>query len=199
MISSVLAALKIDGWMEPEELRWLASTAASLPPGSVAIEVGSWKGRSTKAIAGALSPGSVLYAVDHWKGSAGERLGTQREALNLGADVMFETFSRNLSQEISFGRVVPVRADSAEGAQVLSKRLPGRAQWVFLDGDHEYEPTKRDIILYRALLAPGGILSGHDYWQDHPGVRRAVDEAVPGFAIGARSIWWRKWACGSST
>jgi predicted O-methyltransferase YrrM len=136
-----------------------------------------------------LPAGAVLYAVDHWEGSETERLSTQYEALQLGPDVMMDVFRRNLHQELVSGKVIPIRATSVEGAKVLREKIPGGADWVFLDGDHEYEPTARDIRLYRALLRPGGLLSGHDYWPDHPGVRRAVDQDVPGAAVFVRSIW----------
>ena len=50
---------------------------------------------------------------------------------------------------------------------------------VFIDADHSYETTKRDIELWAPKVKPGGILGGHDYNNpDYPqwGVARAVTE-----------------------
>lgn len=184
MNAAVHEAMRIQGWMEPEELEWLAATAAGC---KWIIEVGSWKGRSTKALA--MSTPGVVWAVDTWEGAETERLDSQREALNLGFDIMFGVFKANLAREIALGKVVPVVSESHLAIDEMQGRTGGNVDMVFLDGDHEYEAVKRDIELYRALVRPGGILCGHDYWHDHPGVVRAVNESVKGFKVAARSIW----------
>jgi predicted O-methyltransferase YrrM len=182
-MNAVEEALKIHGWMEPEELAWLAETASGCKK---IIEVGSWKGRSTKAIA--MSTPGIVYCVDTWEGSESERLDSQREALTLGFNVMFGIFRANLSPEIAAGKVVPVVCDSKDAVARLVD-LAGLIDMVFLDGDHEYEAVKRDIALYRPFVRPGGILCGHDYWHDHAGVIQAVNESVPMFKVAVRSIW----------
>jgi len=45
---------------------------------------------------------------------------------------------------------------------------------VFIDGDHKYEEVLRDIEAWYPLVRNGGILCGHDYSKDHPGVSKAV-------------------------
>lgn len=184
MNAAVQAAMKIQGWMEPEELGWLAITAAGCKK---IIEVGSWKGRSTKAIA--ISTPGVVYCVDTWEGAESERLDSQREALDLGFDVMFGIFRENLSPEIAAGKVVPVVSESHLALKRLLDITGGNVDMVFLDGDHEYDAVKRDIALYRQLVRPGGILCGHDYWHDHPGVVQAVNESLTGVKVMVRSIW----------
>jgi predicted O-methyltransferase YrrM len=180
-------ASAIQGWMEPEELLWLIDAAKGK---KLIVEVGSWKGRSTKALA--LSCAGAVYAVDHWEGSEDERFASQNEAVRIGADLMLDIFKKNLAPEIASGKVIPIQADSEEAMPLVEKALAGRkADMVFLDGDHRYEPTKRDIENYRKFLEPGGLLCGHDYWHDHPGVVQAVNETVPGFKQGARAIWYK--------
>jgi predicted O-methyltransferase YrrM len=183
----LLAALPIQGWMEPEELAWLMQVAQGK---KTIVEIGSWKGRSTKVLA--LSCAGTVYAIDHWEGSEGERCSTQNEAVRLGHELMFDIFRKNLAPEIAAGKVIPIKADSADAPPLLEKALAGnKADMVFVDGDHEYEPTKRDIAAYRKFLAPDGLLCGHDYWHDHPGVVQAVNETVLGFQRGARSLWYK--------
>ncbi len=59
-----IAIPKIQGWMGPKALRWLARRAARHRQ---VIEVGVWRGRTTKVLAAAC-PGTV-WAVDHWLGA----------------------------------------------------------------------------------------------------------------------------------
>lgn len=69
----------------------------------------------------------------------------------------------------------------------------------FIDGDHSYEQTKKDILAWWPLVAPGGYLGGHDYRADkNYGVIQAVDEFVSemGFQLelGENYTWFvRKW------
>ncbi|MFI5401331.1 MAG: class I SAM-dependent methyltransferase, partial [Planctomycetota bacterium] len=73
-------------------------------------------------------------------------------------------------------RVRIVVASSAEGAELcgIEAWAPG---FVYLDGDHREEAVLADIDLWWPLVAPGGILAGHD-WEDCPewqdGIRAAV-------------------------
>lgn len=48
--------------------------------------------------------------------------------------------------------------------------------FVYIDGNHDYEFVVKDISLYYPKLKMGGLLSGHDY--DYESVKRAVNEFV---------------------
>lgn len=69
---------------------------------------------------------------------------------------------------------------------------------VFIDADHTYESVVQDIAAWWPLVAPGGIFAGHDFnFTDHPGVVRAVMEAVDANLFGdttlhlERGVKWR--------
>jgi hypothetical protein len=49
--------------------------------------------------------------------------------------------------------------------------------FIYIDACHEYESTKRDIELALPLLKSKGVIAGHDYQPEHPGVVKAVNEA----------------------
>lgn len=186
-LTAVQAACGIQGWMTAPELEWLAKTAETR---RTIIEVGSWKGRSTKALA--YSTSGVVYAVDHFAGSKDELSSSHAEASRLGSDAIYDAFRANLATEIKVGRVVPVRSDSLEAIPILQKLLmEKKADMIFIDCDHSYEAVKADIAAYMPLLADGGILCGHDFEEGGPGVMKAVNELVPGFLIGAGTIWFR--------
>jgi len=57
--------------------------------------------------------------------------------------------------------------------------IPNKLDFVYIDGNHNYEYVKDDIKNYWPKLRKGGILCGHDY-QDprHPGVTKAVHEFI---------------------
>lgn len=59
--------------------------------------------------------------------------------------------------------------------------VPAYVDWVFIDGNHDYEFVLNDLKLYEPLIRPGGIMSGHDYTTPKDGVRRAVNEYVKMF------------------
>jgi len=65
--------------------------------------------------------------------------------------------------------------------------------FVYIDGNHQYEYVKKDITLYYPLVKQGGILGGHDY-PTIPGVARAVDEFVEQHGrLGFYTVfpdWW---------
>lgn len=181
-VDVVTEAEKIDGWMSTAELRWLSEQAKTH---KVIVEVGSWKGRSTKALTA--TPG-VVYAVDHWLGSQNEQ-GTFHVEAARGEDI-FGVFKANFSREIEVGKVVVERLEATDAARWL-KEHDIRPDMIFIDGEHSTEAVKRDIGLFRPLLAPGGLLCGHDYLVPNwASVVAAVDEVVPGRKIIEGTTIW---------
>ena len=59
--------------------------------------------------------------------------------------------------------------------------------------EHTYEAVKRDISAWRKKVKKGGILSGHDYSQNWPGVVMAVNESFDKLDINTiGACWWVK-------
>ena len=48
--------------------------------------------------------------------------------------------------------------------------------FVFIDADHVYDNVKKDILAWLPKIKPGGIIAGHDFCPEHPGVEQAVRE-----------------------
>ena len=184
-------AVGVTGWMIEGELRWLIEQASTR---RTIIEIGSWKGRSTKALA--LSALGVVYSVDHWLDGPVPQSATRLwdsdwlEVSYRGSGTVKAEFERNLAPELASGKCVMVVVESRKGVAKVLDLLGGRkADMVFIDGDHQYEMVKEDILLWRPLLADGGLLCGHDYpW---PGVYKAVAELVPNHRfLHDTSIWY---------
>lgn len=181
-------ARQIPGWMHPDELRWLAERAQTA---DLIIEIGSWKGRSTRAL-GDNCDGHI-YVIDNWKDPLEDTDQTNQELKERGSDAIHAEWRENLADLIATRTVRLIRQPSPGALTELKRRLPTRrADLVFIDADHTYEGCLRDIHAYAQLVKPGGILAGHDYGvKAHPGVKRAVDEVFGARAEkGPRTIWF---------
>jgi len=180
-------ALKIFGWMSEQELFWLAKQAKER---KCIVEVGSFHGRSTRAMAD--NTFGQIFAVDTWAGAPEQRRLFAQETRNA-----YTAFEYNLLDHISSLHVQAIRKDSQAAAAGWNGNL--RPDMIFIDAAHDYESVKADIQAWSKILAPGGLLCGHDYGPtaDTPagdvwGVTQAVEELVPDFQQGPNSIWYRQ-------
>jgi beta-1,4-mannosyl-glycoprotein beta-1,4-N-acetylglucosaminyltransferase len=171
-ILKIEKALSVDGFMSDLELSWIAKQAKIFP---VVIEVGSWKGRSTRSW-GDNSCGKV-YAIDHWKGTEDERETFHIEVKEMNGDKIYFTFLSNNYDLIENGKVLPIRMDSINAAKFLTDKGI-QADMIFIDGGHTYEEVKKDIDIWLPLVKETGFIAGHDYFHEHhwPGVKQAVTE-----------------------
>jgi hypothetical protein len=176
--SNIGKAAQIDGWMSIPELSWLAAQA--MQHRSI-FEIGSWKGRSTRALADNTS--GRVHAVDTWNGSA-----EHQGMAELQDDALFDEFKANTAD---LKNVVITRCESLREARNVTQLGP-LPDMVFIDGSHDYENVKADIQAWKPLLTKDGLLCGHDYsW---PGVKQAVDELLPEAKVApGTTIWfWRE-------
>jgi predicted O-methyltransferase YrrM len=60
---------------------------------------------------------------------------------------------------------------------------------VMIDANHEYSFVKDDIAAWFSKVKPGGLIAGHDFGLEHPGVIKAVIEAFPSFNVMRCSPW----------
>lgn len=161
------------GWMSYIELEWLARQAQKHQK---IVEIGSFMGRSTRALAD--NTAGVVVAVDDFKGPRDKSLP------DFLRQNLLELFLYNVADLAQVGKVITVAADHGEVNVDFSPDM------VFLDGSHEYEDVKRDILMWHNRITPGGLLCGHDY-TNMDTVRAAVDELVKGPQVAkGTSIWY---------
>ena len=156
-----------DGWMSHEELEFLRH-AASLSES--VVEIGSWKGRSTKALLeGCKGP---VWAVDHFKGSEDYNDSTLVIARE---EPVFEIFKKNVGH---YPNLRILQMDSAYAASMIPD---GSVDMAFIDSDHRYEQVKAEIK--RWLPKARFIVALHDYCDEWPGVKQAVEESFEKFHV----------------
>lgn len=94
-------------------------------------------------------------------------------------------------------RVRMYEMDSFEAASAL---LPWEkpADFIYIDGAHDYKNVLADIRNFLPLLSPNGIIAGHDYDIEHPGVMEAVNELSDGRQVYLTSDRLASWYCYAS-
>lgn len=145
-------------------------------PGRI-IEIGSWEGRSTIALAHATR--RPIHAVDTWEGSPGEI----SAELAAGRDV-YSRWVANVSMATE-GNVVEHRMGWRDYRLLDSSPVA----LLFIDAEHTYREVADNIDAYLDLMSPGGIICGDD--AHHPPIIQAVTERFP-FAYRTASLWVHK-------
>lgn len=141
---------------------------AKVPTNSVGAELGVAAGDFTKDILEVVSPQS-LHLVDIW---GSERYGQE----------LFLKVSNQFSSEINSEKVFIHRNLSTEAAEIFSDKY---FDWIYIDTDHSYDTTYKELILYKDKVKDDGLILGHDYtmgnWVNR--FRYGVMEAVHNFCV----------------
>ena len=156
---------KLPGMLSNTEVECLFHLGQFNDCQGVIVEIGSWKGKSTVALA--LGAAKVcdekIYAIDPHLVMPEEGYHTDTKA----------EFLANLQTAGVADRVVPMIMTSEAAAQGWQK--PVRLLWI--DGDHRYASANLDFLLWEPHLAEGGILAMHDTIRK-PGPKRVLWEHV---------------------
>lgn len=132
----------------------------------VGVEIGTDRGGYAKDICERY-PELKLYTIDPWKAyTEGPEEKSQFEV-----DEIYKIAQATLEP---YKNCTIIRETSIEAV----KRFNANSiDFVFIDGNHEYEYVYQDIVEWTKIVRPGGIVSGHDYREDK--VRKyGVIEAV---------------------
>lgn len=158
----------------------------------IAVEIGSWHGRSARAMADHLPEGGMLYCCDTWNGSSGEPQNHASAQARAGDDAFIQ-FTQNNADHILAGRIIPIRMSSVNAAAFFAAQGV-QFDMVFIDADHSRAGITADIEAWQPLVKEGGLLCGHDYNNYQPDwveVVQVVDEKFPEVRVaGHTSIWF---------
>lgn len=178
--------MSIDGQISRVEAKVLMDLAKSTPPETVIVEIGSYRGRSTIALAfGSLAGvGNPVYAIDphlKFQGILGGCFGPADQA----------EFYQNVATS-NVGEIVSVVSlPSIAAARSWSDR---NISLLWVDGDHSYKAVREDFEAWEAYVINGGKIAFHD--NTVPGVQTLIREltcaknVVPVGVVGSLS-WFK--------
>ena len=158
----------IEGWLSEPEGRLLYELARNCTGRGVIVEIGSWKGRSTIALAIGLRDGGgtgVVYAIDPHT--------AEPDRPTAGPPVTVDDFNRNI-RRAGIASKVELLLMTSHAARPQFR--DGSVDVLFVDGSHQYEDVLQDIRDWQNSMRPGSIVAFND--PHYPGVYRALREQV---------------------
>lgn len=148
--------------------------AQELKNNDIFVEVGGFLGKSASYIARRttdLRKDVTIIVVDNLFGVA------EPAFADVCGSVQAKTILDNFEAVGIETRCHLLTMPSPQAANVFADNSLGA---VFIDGNHDYEPAKADILAWWPKIKPGGYMCGHDYCATFPGVIRAVTEIFGG-------------------
>lgn len=187
-----------DAWYPDEQIAQLRACANSTVhlTGSV-VEVGSWKGKSTIALAQVFDP-DIVCAVDTWRGSIDES--PDHETVRIIAQQNIrEVFQSNV-RIYGLPNIQMYVMDWREFfTNYRTRTFRDGIRFLHLDGSHDYHSVFDNIQAALPHIVPGGMICGDDILTAHAGrtdlyggVEKAVRDALPGYGQNGNFWWWRK-------
>lgn len=156
------------GFMPADEGQALFDSALQFLRGGVAVEIGTYCGRSTVLLgAAAAHTGSVLYTVDHHHGSEEHQPGWEFHDTTMvdtvsGRFDTLPTFRRTLDAAGLDDTIVAVVGKSP----VVARGWRTPLELLFIDGGHSEEAAQADFEGWAKWVSVGGALIIHDVFPD---------------------------------
>ncbi|KAJ6840562.1 uncharacterized protein M6B38_310230 [Iris pallida] len=145
------------------------------------IELGTFLGASALHVASLtrnLSLPTLILCLDDFRGWPGFRARLRRDlpAPRHGDSLLLHQFMLHVADAGETARVIPMPFSTGSSLAAL-------CEWgvygdlIEVDAGHDFHSAWADINMAYAVLRPGGVLFGHDYFTvaDDRGVRRAVN------------------------
>jgi hypothetical protein len=134
---------------------------AALPADARVVEVGCGGCHSLGYLLDVAPKTWTIYSIDPYVGEG-----------------RFRDWIRTMYEKLGdvVDRVHFIRYPSPQAASLFE---PHSLDAVMIDGDHDYEPVRLDLLAWPRKLKPGGYLAGDDVDPMFPGCEQAWEEAFP--------------------
>ena len=147
----------------------------------IAIEIGILDGKNSKGILRNLDV-KRIYLIDPYE----KYTGYEKDADHLNLKLAEKISKKRL--EKYHQKIVWIKELSEKGI----KKIKEMVDFIYVDGNHEYDYVMKDLILGWKILKKEGVLSGHDI--QYSGVSRAVLDFAKkknlDVNFGERRDWW---------
>ncbi len=147
----------------------------------IVVEIGVFRGKNSKNILKSFNI-SKIYLVDPYI----NYVDCESNLNDMNIKIAEEEAKKRLGK---FSNKIVWVKEFSENAM---KKIPSNIDFIYVDGNHEYEYVKKDLELYWKKLKKGGVLSGHDI--QCLGVSKAVLEFAEKNKLdvhfGDRRDWW---------
>lgn len=141
-----------------------------IPNGDM-VEIGSYQGESTELFAKSQFINKI-YSIDPYISNYDERDPVSSSSLIEAEKIFLERISKYPD------KVIKIKTTSEIAVKSFSKNS---INFIYIDGCHTYESTKRDLEIWYPIIIKGGYLGGHDYV--NKGYLLSVTKAVNEFIL----------------
>ena len=143
-----------------------ANIEHKFPSEAKMVEIGSYFGESTMLFA---STGifKEIHCIDPFKG---------KEEMNDWYGYDWDLVKKEFKTNTRYFDNIILHEDYSYN--VIDEFKDNSIDFVYIDGNHSYEDTKKDIELYLPKIKPNGYIAGHDYMEHFQGCIDAVQETV---------------------
>jgi len=145
----------------------------------VGVEIGVLYGKNSYSILSNLSI-KKLYLVDPYQ--------TYNEEINI-----YDRNNKDFEQAYQLLKSFQNKCFIIKPSEDAVTEIQSNLDFVYIDGNHDYEHVKKDIELYYQKVRPGGVIGGHDFRPNYEGLCRAVLEFVDKEKLklqGWKTDWW---------
>lgn len=133
-----------------------------------------------------------LYAVDLWDKSVWKNR-KNKNRINFELDHIYDIYNFNLRDNQVRQYINDIKGDSAVSASIFEDRY---FDFVFIDADHREESVKKDILAWLPKVKKGGIIAGHDYYNQGPMRAKAAvnslvkNNVLPKIKTAKGTVWY---------
>jgi len=163
------------GWLSLDEATLLFNLAKQVTAGSI-VEVGSYRGRSTVALAlGAMAGGNrPVYAIEPHEEFTGYLGGAEFGPEDRGA------FFQSMLRTSCYRNVRLVNLSS----EIIAPGWKEPVSLLWLDGNHSYDGVKRDFGCWKDHLSASAHIAFDDAMDERLGPSRLISELLLAEAFG---------------
>lgn len=144
----------------------------------VGVEVGVERGVFSEMLCKG-NPEGKLYGIDPWLTIKGYREHVDQGKLN--------GFLEETKQRMAPYNFEPIRKFSMDAVKDFKDKS---IDYVYIDGNHDFQNVTNDIVEWSKKVRPGGIISGHDYTQRKGKLPIHVVEVVNGYTQAYKISPW---------